>query len=263
MTNTDKSLLDAMKAARKAKNDAFNKLSPDEKRVAIARDVLYQILSGFYVPTNMTYFNVPNSLGKFKNAGPTADLQAMLDEVPQCNVCAIGAMFASCVREADEITIGELLDDSSIESVRKYGSDDDIAVDMEQRGFAPYLEKFFSFEQLVCMEQVFEGWYLWHESVQHASDRLMLIMMNVVRNNGAFILEGCSTEEQSNIHIFCVGRENGCMLRGYCTSKRFAALPQSFKDVVSPPEEEEEEDEDEDSSSACDDGDCECHASDD
>lgn len=215
MTNAKNDLLAKIEEDRKNKNEAFDRLSPADKRVSIARDVLQQIWSGAYQPTNLTYFNADAAMPAFEIAGPNGDMQLILQNIIQCKVCAIGAIFASCVRQADKLTIGELLEDAPISNLQSSRNEDGITIDYScAAGFTTYLEKFFSFEQLFCMEQVFEDWICWASEITNSSDRLMLIMTNIIRNWGVFLVDEDESEEDNVVRIIRRAFDRGNQYRG-------------------------------------------------
>jgi hypothetical protein len=82
------------------RNEAFKKMSKAQQCVAIARDVVAQIKAKKYSAMPGTYFD-------FHSEDVTWDwkaLQKLLSpkRAPVCEVCAVGAAFASCARLGDD-----------------------------------------------------------------------------------------------------------------------------------------------------------------
>lgn len=77
-----------IRAARKvtADNKKFKKLSKAEKRVAVAKDAIAQLLTGGYQASPGTYVRIGDKLGLESVFGQS---------IPQCNVCGIGAALLS------------------------------------------------------------------------------------------------------------------------------------------------------------------------
>ncbi len=84
----------------KAANDLFNRLSPPERRVEIAKDVI----------KSLKLKKIRAKTGRFaslKHTQPNAcDSTNMLEvfESTRCDCCARGAMFVSAVRKFDNVT---------------------------------------------------------------------------------------------------------------------------------------------------------------
>ncbi len=75
-------------AKRVAKNNAeFGKLKAAEKRVAIAKDALAQLVMGRYEATPGTYVHACGDESKIRGV-----------DVPRCEVCGIGAVMVSSFR---------------------------------------------------------------------------------------------------------------------------------------------------------------------
>jgi hypothetical protein len=182
-------------------NEAFAKMSPAEKRVQIAKDVLTSLDAKRIVATTNTYLDAySKKLGPYDEGyyGRLEQLNALdaqdelLNGGVQCSVCAIGSVFTCAVERMDKITVGEM---------KMFNKTD----------MLDYVGEFFSSQQLELMECTFEcsstcakrlsdghGRVLpeWHEPVQRAikmgngclgaEARLRLIMTNVIANGGEF-----------------------------------------------------------------------------
>jgi hypothetical protein len=109
-------------------NTSFNKLSEEDKRVAIAKDVIKQVKVGKYSAYTGTYVHINNELER------NSSLQEHFDEIT-CDVCALGGLFMSNVKFNNQCTIDTL----------------------KPRKFLDLL-KYFSAEQLFLIEIAFECW---------------------------------------------------------------------------------------------------------
>lgn len=178
------------------RNAWFKALSPSQKRIAVAQDVIDQIETEKYKAHTGQYFDI-------SGLSDECTLQESIDlEGSSCSVCAMGAVFASRVRLGNEV---EEYDPSG----------DDIT---------EALEGIFEEEQLRLMEVAFEGydaahwfdenygedgeevdedgdtdWFINHDKFHDATtfrygikgdnkDVLIAIMKNVIANNGEFVL---------------------------------------------------------------------------
>lgn len=176
----------------KAANAAFLKLTPEEQRVTIAKDVLAQLRTGKFMAGH-TYF----MFGSSENDGVDAesvdeamdakiDMSACISQV-SCTVCGIGSLFASGVLKADKLKVNTFM-----------GAADDRAAQIK------YLKKWFTLKQLDLVECFFEQWGEGNRSEHNITlpneildlspifmedddtERLTLIMQNIVSNNGRF-----------------------------------------------------------------------------
>lgn len=80
--------------------EEFRALSPEEKRVAIARDAIAQIHEGRYRALRGIYFNLP-----FDPEYRNRELRDVLSVAPTCTVCGLGACFASVIRLDDALVV--------------------------------------------------------------------------------------------------------------------------------------------------------------
>jgi hypothetical protein len=145
------------------KNKAFHKLSDKEKRIAVAKDVIAQVEARKYRATPGTYLFV-------KGLRVDEDVQKpLLEESTKCNVCAVGAAFASAARLGNNLFYGQ---SERIEMKKLFG------------------------EGLFTIEQAFEGWRHVDKALlafhkKHgptSSKRLVAIFQNIIDNDGEFIL---------------------------------------------------------------------------
>ena len=146
----------------------FEKLSPPEQRVAIAKDVLAQLdekslyaQSGSYVGASVDTIAEP--LGRFAK-----------QEV--CSVCAIGAVVISYVRRGGNARMR--------------------AQNLDATHVPKGLRAIFPSQMLLQMEELFEGYYPHEKTLEHLADdeKLRVIMQNLVDNGGELKFETLGTE---------------------------------------------------------------------
>lgn len=204
MTTAKKSQSKKIAAAKKAvashnrriarDNAAFEKMTPAQKRVQIARDVIAQIDASRLVPKFGTWLST-------KNNGPlvtpssvkdsNAELKDVLSKVKQCTGCAIGGMFMCAVERADKLKIKELSDFWEEEGCDKNTQ----YVDIDDTDAFEYLSRFFSAQQLSEIEAAFErnGGIEFHDlagdfapECEEPAERMRLIMQSIIVGNGKF-----------------------------------------------------------------------------
>lgn len=166
-------------------NKAFEKMTPSQKRVQIARDVLAQLASKRLVATPGTWLSGKNESDLLKSTDFEKDteLQKVIGKTKQCTGCALGGMFMCAVERANKLKVGELSDDAQQSGNIEY---DDVF---------KYMERFFSIDQLHDIESAFERGEgatsseegsEWLKEEEDASERMRLIMENIVVNKGRF-----------------------------------------------------------------------------
>lgn len=165
-------------------NKAFDALSPSEKRVAIARDVLAQLASKRFTAKFGVWFGKKNNSNLFSDRAIEKDLEVkdVISEIKQCDGCAIGGMFMCAVDRADKLKISELTYHNN---------------EISEKDSFDYLRRFFSADQLNLIESVFErnegakfsdGAENFAPGLDSASERMRLIMENIIVNKGTFKL---------------------------------------------------------------------------
>ena len=178
-------------------NKAFQALSPAEKRVYIARDVLAQIALKKLVPSIGMWLTSDKPLYTEKDVAKDVELQDILKRTKQCEGCAIGGMFMCAVQTANQLKL------SNLEGVKIFKEDQEdspfyahLDTDIEYEDAFKYLSKFFSHDQLEMIETAFEK----DAGACHAGDdsatfvteindpsvRMELIMQNIIVNKGTF-----------------------------------------------------------------------------
>ena len=158
-----------------------------EKRVMIAKDVLKLIELGRLKPARMTYLHFPDTamkpglFGSVMPIDPSSDADVDALAQAKCEGCAMGALFLS-----------SLLQFRQGPSRRDYNAE-------KASTIRRYLLKFFPFQQLRSIEDVFECWssyvnfpeygrFLKALPDRYPSTVLKAIMQNIVDNNGDFVL---------------------------------------------------------------------------
>lgn len=168
-------------------NKEFDKMTPSEKRVQIARDVLAQLASKRLIATEGLWLNGKGSKPLFTNnqLEENAELQSVLSKQKQCTGCALGGMFMCAVERADKLKLKDLSEDSQDEG------------HIEHDDVFDYMEKYFPRDQLDKIESAFERGEgaasdyeaaEWLQEVDDPSLRMRLIMENIVANKGKFVL---------------------------------------------------------------------------
>jgi len=163
-------------------NARFNKMSKAKKRITIAEDVLASLKMGKYKAETGTYIEV--NTNKDHDSLPT-DSQALLrTEEVQCDVCAIGAIFASKVRKGNKCNY-DLFNgnnDSSLIANLK-GIFNEIELRIIETAFEGEAQSGLVKE---ADEEAAVSWY--EKNHPHNADkRLVAIMKNIIKNNGNFI----------------------------------------------------------------------------
>lgn len=174
-------------------NKKFESLTPSEKRVQIARDVLAQLATKRLIATPGVWLagkHEDDELFSGKDVEKNPELQSILNKSKQCTGCALGGMFMCAVERADKLKLTDLSD----------GAKESGVPDMPD--VFKYMRRFFSNEQLEQIETAFEqgdgacsadddydneysGWL--PESCS-PSERMRLIMENIVVNKGRFVV---------------------------------------------------------------------------
>lgn len=130
---------DLMRAIRR-REAAFQKMTPEQKRVAIAKDVLASIRSKRITPEKGTYLEMASD--KQDPFGYETPLAAQVRDLVvggKCTACAVGSMFLCAVERHDDLTVAEASDRV------------DISLGMKQ-----FLARFFDYDQIALIESAFE-----------------------------------------------------------------------------------------------------------
>jgi len=200
---TAKILKKVKKAAKQVKesNAAFKKMTADEKRVAIAKDVLAQIRQDKIVCAEGTYFDAPNKrhsdlCNSIRTSEPDTELRDVLKNFPSCQVCARGAIFLSALKVFNNFAVQDIphwktrsvapIDTESVFKVgRRFFTTRQIAaIELAFEGDSDYLS---AHEQDFLSDKEKEACELFYNSRQGAENRMVDIMKNIVKNKGKFI----------------------------------------------------------------------------
>jgi hypothetical protein len=195
----------------KKNNKAFEKMEPNEKRIAIAKDVIAQLNSEKFLAAESCYLSFEGDSATeeaFKKAMSKAteetEFRDILKKVPQCEVCARGAMFASAVRLFNDFNVGAMrkCEEDGGDSSPSYVSIKTVE------------KRYFSKLQVGLIELAFEGESNISNETSHAVDskegpdalrmfdfypdvasRMIAIMQNIIDNGGKFVP---SKDEKTN-----------------------------------------------------------------
>lgn len=175
-------------------NHDFDRMSPRQKRVQIAKDVLFGLKSKRLTAFPGTYFLTDAQMEPEKEFSEAIEGQ-------RCDVCALGGLFVCAVDRMDDLKVYETNDG-----------------DPNQRKMHDYLAPIFDREQLMLIENAFErreindsddfgmaydiysGEYskdtrldklrqralVFNKGVASGRERMERIMRNIVRNGGVF-----------------------------------------------------------------------------
>jgi hypothetical protein len=171
------------------KNEEFNGLSPEKRRVAIARDVIRQVEAERLLPTKGVYL-VPNPLSSYMTYGKEIlvgyavgdDLKKIFKkEIETCNCCAKGALFLSAVEKYNQCKVTDNMRASA-------------GTSFTNEEVSKQLRKHFSHDQLELIESAFEGRWsegnktnYFHDSYINSYERMQAIMKNIIANKGTFV----------------------------------------------------------------------------
>lgn len=168
------------------RNEEFERLSPDQKRVTVAKDLLKRLEEDTMQATFGDWLTVSQTA---RDLDPETEVQTIIND-PRviCSGCLIGGLVLCAIDRHNQLKVGSLVETGRGE----------ICVD--QREAFEYLEQFFDPHQLRMMEIAFEtgggGCAPMNEEEWDASEfepganssheRMNAILRNVVVNNGTF-----------------------------------------------------------------------------
>lgn len=191
-------------------NKTFEALSPADKRVYIARDVLEQIRLKKLIPTTGTWLTGVGDepLVSEKDIKKDPELQEILAKTKQCEGCALGGIFMCTINAADKLKVSDLNGVQEFQEERKKDEGLEACYRTPFNAFEhgqvfykdafKYLKRFFTTNQLAKIENAFErgngacrneGDYESRNfalDVDDPTDRMTLIMQNIVVNKGTF-----------------------------------------------------------------------------
>lgn len=147
------------------RNKAYEKATPAQRRVMIAKDAIGQIKAKKY-EVGHCYLRVYEDMGSFRFR-PSDDAREVLsrDDAPVCRVCAKGALFLSGIRIKNCYTMDET----------KHAR-------IQPAADAPG----FSASQWHRIEIAYEDSPKWFKRYEDDTARLIAILKNIIKNNGTF-----------------------------------------------------------------------------
>lgn len=182
----------------KKREAAFKKMTPAQKRVAIAKDVIAQLDAKLIKAKRGVYFEndkvddlthratrshwdpkITEYVPPIPELAKLETRDAIMSASQTCSACAVGSIFVAGMLRADKCTLGER------GGMSEYN----------------YANKFFTYEQLRHMETVFECGCFYKEGFNRygcgigdatqlpeasADERLRWIMNNIIKNKGTF-----------------------------------------------------------------------------
>lgn len=188
----------------KKRNATFTTATPQQRRILIAQDVLDQLKAEKITACCGQWADIYLP----KEVAVNSQICSILEtEGVSCEACALGAMTLSEIRQMDNLTVNDVLKRSDATAYYISLPHDDVEKRLED-----YFEKY----QLVLIELAFErgdGAYLIDEGLDkdnydegcivwtqersaavdfghrydNNADRLIMIMTNIVKNNGTFV----------------------------------------------------------------------------
>lgn len=158
----------------------FNRLSRRNQRVSIAKDVLLQLKANKFIPAQGVYLQLPDEVEN--DLVPEDSAQKILKSVPECEVCAKGAMVCSYILNYNSATMADT------KNIEDY----------------PEMIEIFGDAMWNILEALFEGWafdkdgetYQFHHrgigkfNTSKREYSLESLMKNIVRNGGQFKYKG-------------------------------------------------------------------------
>lgn len=133
----------------KQRNAEFAAMSPDDKRVAIVRDVLRLLDEKRFTPTRGQWITPPRGATLITKADYENDVQVQAiferKDTPVCEVCQIGAMCYAAISRFDDFTAVQ---------GGNYGTNAALQFSGHLRS---YLLRYFSEDQVKLIEYTFEG----------------------------------------------------------------------------------------------------------
>lgn len=194
----------------------FSSLSAPQRRVAIAKDVIAGLKAKRLLAEQRVYCSTGyDNVGILPKKGDV-ELADVLINVPQCEVCAKGAMFIAAVEKFDKLKLGV----NEVTEGDYYGwgdneDEEDDGKDTAEQNFnleiiddhhkiCDHLTNYFTQTQLDLIELAFEGdkgdFYvseaseeentiagLYIERYPDTTKRMVAIMNNIIKNNGTFL----------------------------------------------------------------------------
>lgn len=184
---------DVQVAAIIAQNNInFEAMSPEQKRVQIAKDVLEQLDKKHLVADYGNWAISDDESLLYKKSiysDQNISIKKLLNETKKCRVCALGSLFVCAVDRSNNLIVDDL-----------HG-----IYSPDQKDVFNYLSNFFLLSQIKLIEFVYEQGQGWNRSCYPYDTeaalnffspeekkipelRMKKIMLNIIANNGEFVL---------------------------------------------------------------------------
>lgn len=169
-------------------NKQFLEASRPEKRVMVARDILFQLEIGRLIPRS-TYVGPDAFYNSLAPPDLPVQIQDFMQGIPSCEVCGIGALFIAVVERLDDFTLPQFREFNDPQAAIQY-----------------YLsiKGLFTEDELLKIERFFElhitssDCYLWRYTSKYV--RMRHLAQTLIDTNGAEIthktFHAPPTEEQ-------------------------------------------------------------------
>jgi hypothetical protein len=118
--------------------EEFNSLSPNEKAILVAKDVINQLIAKKYEPITGIYVDLHGDYNNIKDS---------FDKISYCRVCAIGSCLISTTRYANILSTNDV--GFNLEHISKPALN--------------LLSSVFTAKQLLLIETSFEGYKKWDD----------------------------------------------------------------------------------------------------
>jgi hypothetical protein len=179
------------KALIKKRNDTFRKLSLDDKRVAIAKDVLENIKTKKFEPQTGAWLGYRTHMGVAED-DDRGIRESVLSGQVFCTGCALGGLMLSCTLYNNKYKLHDIYNSTDF----TLGN-----VIIDEKPLKNNFNKIFLKEQLILIEMAFErglGSFrsmtesrekakLFGQKFENSKDRLRNIMLNIIKNKGTFV----------------------------------------------------------------------------
>jgi hypothetical protein len=193
----------------KDRNYRFSKMTPAEKRVRIAKDVVVMLDEEKLHARTGSYLRFEDDSENsdvwdtVRNSPDSKQVHEILEPLESCTVCGIGAAFVATVLRADNLTLGDMTVDGCGSAQTGHLTND--------QPMRKYLETFFTQQQLALIECAFEQDFGFRERLNGTcyknvatkkdatkaarlgerydehDDRLRAIFNNIIANHGEFV----------------------------------------------------------------------------
>lgn len=169
-------------------NAAFKKANKKRKIVLLAKDVIERINLKQLKPTT----GVVCRLEDKRDVKSTDNIKNILPKIKNCECCAKGALFLGYIGRVNEMTVGEIEDESSHNSAemqKLLKIFDDYQLSLIETAFEGHqvIARDSKREWIEIEEEVFERAVNFYENYRFPKDRLIAICKNLIKNKGTFI----------------------------------------------------------------------------